>query len=232
MTLKAYAKVNLTLKVLGRRADGYHDLSSLVAPISLCDEVELIERNDSNVTTNLPFKDDLCVKAANVLKERFPSVSSRGVDIKVVKHIPEGGGLGGGSADAAAVLRGLNELWNLGKSAEELSTIGSLVGSDVPALVLAQHYKRTVLMEGRGEKVELYPRPVRLKTKKIVLVNPKVKSVTRDVFANFKPSRKLKCNCLEESAMQLYPKIAEAFSLVGSFQNVIYRDRRGRIRCT
>lgn len=216
MKLRAYAKVNLTLKVLGSRADGYHELSSLVAPISLYDEIELFDRDDSKVTTNLHFKDDLSVKAANVLKARFPEISSRGVDIKVTKSIPEGGGLGGGSADAAAVLRGLNKLWNLGKTPEELSELGALVGSDVPALILAQHYKRVVLMQGRGEKVELYERPLKLKTKNIILVNPKVRSVTREVFSNFKPDGKAKCNYLEDSAMQLYPKIAEAYSFLKS----------------
>ena len=98
------------------------------------------------------------------------------------------GGLGGGSADAAAALNALNALWRLGKSPEELADIGAAVGSDVPALVLAQHYRRPVLMEGRGEKVSVLRRlRFPLRGLPLVLANPGVHSSTPEVFAHCTP---------------------------------------------
>ena len=111
----------------------------------------------------------------------IPHPSSLGAVIRVVKRIPAGGGLGGGSADAAAVLRALNELWKIGLSREELAEVGAQVGSDVPALVLGG----PVIMEGRGEKVspiEQSNNPNN-RTIHLVLVNPGVHSSTKEVYA-------------------------------------------------
>lgn len=178
MTIEAYAKVNLTLEVLGLRSDGYHDLRSVVLPVSLADTIE-VERADG-VSSDSGFPGDLCVKAAEAL--------GVGAHIRVVKRIPAGGGLGGGSADAAAALNALNALWRLGKSPEELADIGAAVGSDVPALVLAQHYRRPVLMEGRGEKVSVLRRlRFPLRGLPLVLANPGVHSSTPEVFAHCTP---------------------------------------------
>ena len=188
MTVSAYAKVNLTLEVFGKRPDGYHALRSVVMPISLADTLEVEATDDGTISSDTGYDDDLCVKAARVLKSSVPSAtsssvsslpSSLGASIHVTKRIPAGGGLGGGSADAAAVLRALNELWALGLTREELAEIGAQVGSDVPALVLGG----PVLMEGRGERVE----DLRLETGdlNLVLVNPGVHSSTKDVYAAF-----------------------------------------------
>ena len=178
MTVSAPAKVNLTLDVYGKRPDGYHALRSVVMPISLADTLEIEATEDGTIFSDTGYDDDLCVKAAHALKSsvsRLPS--SCGASIRVMKRIPAGGGLGGGSADAAAVLRALNELWGLKLSREELSEISAQVGSDVPALVLGG----AVLMEGRGERVE----DLRLETEdlNLVLVNPGVHSSTKDVYA-------------------------------------------------
>jgi 4-diphosphocytidyl-2-C-methyl-D-erythritol kinase len=175
----AYAKVNLTLEVLGRRDDGYHALRSVVQPISLVDELELTEAD--GISCDSGYEDDLCVKAARTLA-RVSGVT-RGVRISVKKRIPVGGGLGGGSADAAAGLVALDEMWKLGKSRRELAEIGAAVGSDVPALVLGD----TVLMEGRGEKVSQLAGDVAFPRLFMVLANPGVFCSTAGVFSACTP---------------------------------------------
>ena len=178
MTVKANAKVNFTLEVFGKRADGYHALRSVVMPITLSDTLDIEATDDGLITSDTGYDDDLCAKAARILKSSVSSLpSSVGAAIRVTKRIPAGGGLGGGSADAAAVLRALNELWKVGLSREELAEIGAQVGSDVPALVMGG----PVVMEGRGERVE----DLRLKTGdlNLVLVNPGVHSSTKEVYA-------------------------------------------------
>ena len=182
MTVEAHAKVNFTLEVFGKRADGYHALRSVVMPISLADTLDVGVTDDGSITSDTGYDDDLCVKAARVLRQcqdvrRETKDVRLGAAIRVTKRIPAGGGLGGGSADAAAVLRALNELWKLGLSREELAEIGAQVGSDVPALVMGG----PVVMEGRGERVE----DLRLKTGdlNLVLANPGVQSSTKEVYA-------------------------------------------------
>ena len=178
MRAEAFAKVNFTLEVFGKRADGYHALRSVVMPISLADTLEVETADDGTVTSDTGYDDDLCVKAARILKSSVSGLpSSLGAVIRVIKRIPAGGGLGGGSADAAAVLRALNELWKVGLSREELAEIGAQVGSDVPSLVMGG----SVIMEGRGEKVtplfNLQP-----STFNLILVNPGVHSSTKEVY--------------------------------------------------
>ena len=150
LVLEATAKLNLSLEVLGERADGYHALRSFVIPISLTDSITLEE--STHVTCDSGYDDDLMVKAVKVVWTRFRRLTARGLAVHLEKKIPVGGGLGGGSADAAAVLRGLNRLWELNLPLEKLAEIGADVGSDVPALILAQETGQPVLMEGRGEK--------------------------------------------------------------------------------
>ena len=181
MKIEAFAKVNLTLEVFGKRADGYHALRSVVMPISLSDTLDIEVTEDGLITSDTGYDDDLCIKAARILKSSVSSLpSSLGAVIRVTKRIPAGGGLGGGSADAAAVLRALNELWKVGFSHEELAEIGAQVGSDVPAFVLGG----PVIMEGRGEKVasiEQSNNPNN-RTIHLVLVNPGVHSSTKEVY--------------------------------------------------
>ena len=195
MTVEAYAKVNLTLAVYGKRPDGYHALRSIVQPIALADTLEIEPTDDGLVSSDTGYgENDLIVRAARALVSRsLAAGTSRlpctpGCRVRVTKRIPAGGGLGGGSADAAAALNALNALWRLGKSPEELADIGAAVGSDVPALVLAQHYRRPVLMEGRGEKVSVLRRlRFPLRGLPLVLANPGVHSSTPEVFAHCTP---------------------------------------------
>ena len=181
MRAEAYAKVNFTLEVFGKRADGYHALRSVVMPISLSDTLDIEVTDDGEITSDTGYDDDLCVKAARVLRAScsLPRASCEmGARIRVKKRIPAGGGLGGGSADAAAVLRALNELWKVGLSRAELAEVGAQVGSDVPALVLGG----PVIMEGRGEKVSQIEHSEHSNIY-LVLVNPGVHSSTKEVYA-------------------------------------------------
>lgn len=188
MKTEAFAKVNLTLEVFGTRPDGYHALRSVVMPVALADTVEIEE--DLDLSCDTGFADDLCLKAARVLRASVPADGrSRGARIRVTKRIPVGGGLGGGSADAAAVLVALNDLWQCALSPERLAEIGAQVGSDVPALVLSR-FCGPVLMEGRGEKVApLFPSPILRSSSSVlhlVLANPGVFCSTPAVFARCK----------------------------------------------
>ena len=142
-TTEAYAKVNFTLEVFGKRVDGYHALRSVVVPISLSDTIEISPCEGGAVESDTGYPDDLCVKAARVL-------GCGGVSLHVDKRIPAGGGLGGGSADAAAVLIGLNHLWKTGLQKEELEKIGLSLGADVPFFIRGG-LTRT---RGIGEKLE------------------------------------------------------------------------------
>ena len=192
MTVEANAKVNFTLEVFGKRADGYHALRSVVMPISLSDTLDIEVTDDGSITSDTGYDDDLCVKAAKALRSArlfdcsdCSIVRLKGARISVKKRIPAGGGLGGGSADAAAVLRALNELWKVGLSRGELAEVGAQVGSDVPALV----FNAPVVMEGRGEKVspiEQSNNPNN-RTIHLVLVNPRVHSSTKEVYAACAP---------------------------------------------
>ena len=230
MKIEAYAKVNLTLEVFGERSDGYHALRSVVLPVSLADTLDVEATDAGTVTSDAGYDDDLCVKAARILKSSVSGLSSSiGAKIAVIKRIPAGGGLGGGSADAAATLVALNEVWGLGMSREKLAEIGAQVGSDVPALVLGG----PVLMEGRGERV------TRLtggrETVNLVLANPGVFSSTKEVYAACTPrlsaddsiaSRMrialaegdvpgiaaVLMNDLQEPATALHPEIGEALA--------------------
>ena len=189
MTVEANAKVNFTLEVFGKRADGYHALRSVVMPISLSDTLDIEVADDGEITSDTGYDDDLCVKAARVLRNSglfdcsdCSIVRLKGARISVKKRLPAGGGLGGGSADAAAVLRALNELWKVGLSREELAEVGAQVGSDVPALV----FNAPVIMEGRGERVTPLIRSFEHSEHSnihLVLVNPGVHSSTKEVYA-------------------------------------------------
>lgn len=225
MTVEAFAKVNLSIEVLGRRPDGYHEIRSVVLPISLSDTLTLSDAAEGVFVSDSPYgESDLAVRAAKALAA---GVVRRGVSISVVKRIPEGGGLGGGSADAAATLLALNEMWNLVKTPVELAMIGSSVGSDVPSLVLAQHFRRPVMMEGRGERVRVLGdeeiAALGIGTF-VVLANPGIKSSTAEVYARCRPETYAglwRVNDLQKPACELHPEIAtlvDALSSAGAYR--------------
>ncbi len=150
ITEKAYAKVNLTLEILGKRRDGYHNLASVMQTVDLFDTVVITESDDVLVTCDddeITPEINLATKAAQVLQQK--TGVSQGASISIQKNIPVSAGMGGGSTDAAAALRGLNKLWKLGLSLDELTELAADVGSDVPFLIRGG----TSLVQGRGEDV-------------------------------------------------------------------------------
>jgi 4-diphosphocytidyl-2-C-methyl-D-erythritol kinase len=147
----AYAKVNLTLEVLGRRADGYHELRTILQTVDLADELTFTLGNDLRLecsTPSLSNTSNLVIRAARLLRET--TGVKQGASIRLYKRIPVAVGLGGGSTDAAAALRGLNRLWELGLSRSDLEGLAAKLGSDVPFFVCGG----TALVSGRGETVE------------------------------------------------------------------------------
>lgn len=153
MKIRAYAKVNLALDVVGKREDGYHELDMIMAPITLHDLI-YIDRIDEGImiTTNnykVPTDErNIMYKVAKILIERYHI--PYGVKIHIYKHIPTQAGLAGGSADGAAVLRAMNQMFKLNLSLETLASIGKEVGADIPFCI----YEKMALVRGIGEKLE------------------------------------------------------------------------------
>ncbi|HEX8099172.1 MAG TPA: 4-(cytidine 5'-diphospho)-2-C-methyl-D-erythritol kinase, partial [Actinomycetota bacterium] len=187
-TVEARAKINPFLRVLGRRSDGYHDIESLVLPISLADRLEIHAASDPSFRTlslalevvgDPPLIRRVPVDESNLVLRVAEALARRGdvhgfADVTLEKLIPVAGGLGGGSADAAATLLALNDLWGNPVSDETLVEIGAHVGSDVPALLAG----RAVLMAGRGEQVE----PVEITPMRWRLVTFPFGVSTRDAY--------------------------------------------------
>jgi len=152
----AHAKVNIFLRVAGRRPDGYHDLESLVLPLSLADTVTVRPADSLRVEVRGPERLTDAVSAGGMNLALVAALAlgdacaARGALVEIDKRIPVAAGLGGGSADAAATLHALNELWGCGLDTEVLLDLGSRIGSDVPALLVGG----PVLMSGRGERIE------------------------------------------------------------------------------
>jgi 4-diphosphocytidyl-2-C-methyl-D-erythritol kinase len=174
----APAKLNLMLHIVGRRADGYHELQSVFQLVDLCDRVEITVRNDGAITrprgaAGVAESEDLVVRAAQALKQA--SGTPLGADISVHKRIPMGGGLGGGSSDAATVLVALNHMWGVGLTSAQLAAIGTKLGADVPIFVAG----RSAWAEGIGEQLT----PVSLGSDSwYVVIFPGVAVPTASVF--------------------------------------------------
>jgi 4-diphosphocytidyl-2-C-methyl-D-erythritol kinase len=151
----AHAKINVSLRVLGRRPDGYHDIDSLVVPVSLADTLTFRFDPVLRLVTEGPFADQVPLDDTNLVVRAAGALAAaagiyEGADILLHKRIPVAAGLGGGSADAAATLLGLNELWACDLEMESLRGVAARVGSDVPALLA----DGPVRIRGRGEIVE------------------------------------------------------------------------------
>ena len=176
---KAPAKINLGLDVLYRRQDGYHELEMVMSSVDLADHLffEEITEDKIIVETNKAFlpvdERNNVYQAALLLKNKYNIKTD--VKIFVKKNIPVAAGLGGGSTDCAAALRGINQLWNLGCSLEELAEIGLEVGTDVPYCV----YGSTAFVGGKGEEIQVLPSMPQCW---VVLVKPRMSVSTRTVF--------------------------------------------------
>jgi len=187
MQVFAPAKINLSLKILGRRDDGFHEIETLIVPISLSDEMK-IEKNEGGIEFRcddpfVPLSDDnLVIQAAKsffVATELEPAVS-----IELKKKIPLGAGLGGGSSDAASTLLALNHLFEANLTHDELAELGATAGSDVPFFV----FESPAICRGRGEVVTPIQLPERLS---IVLLKPAFVVPTQLAYSRWQDSREI-----------------------------------------
>lgn len=181
--LKAYGKINLGLDVVGKRDDGYHEVRMIMQTVNVFDRIEIrkIKSQDIKIKTNLYYlptnEDNLVYKSAKILMEEFGITHGIAIDLK--KYIPVAAGMGGGSSDAAAVLFGVNKMFGLGLSIDELMQRGVKLGADVPYCLL----RGTVLAEGIGEKLTpLPPMP----NCSVVIAKPNVSVSTKKVYGNLK----------------------------------------------
>ncbi|CDF82223.1 4-diphosphocytidyl-2-C-methyl-D-erythritolkinase [Pseudomonas knackmussii B13] len=179
LTLPAPAKLNLFLHILGRRPDGYHELQTLFQFLDHGDELHFAPREDGQIVLRteipgVPHDSNLIVRAARKLQEQ--SGCRLGVDIWLDKRLPMGGGIGGGSSDAATTLVGLNHLWQLGWDEDRLAALGLTLGADVPVFVRG----RAAFAEGVGEKLT----PVELEEPWFLVAVPQVFVSTAEVFTD------------------------------------------------
>ncbi|GFN33751.1 4-(cytidine 5'-diphospho)-2-C-methyl-D-erythritol kinase [Paenibacillus xylaniclasticus] len=182
---KAPAKINLLLDVLHKREDGFHEVEMIMTMVDLADRLEMEELQRDQIIISsqagyIPLDEkNLAFQAAKLIKERYDV--RKGVYIHLDKKIPVAAGLAGGSSDAAAALRGLNRLWGLGISDEELCVLGAELGSDVPFCVTGG----TAIATGRGERLERIGNPPQCW---VVLAKPPINVSTADVYGRFRAS--------------------------------------------
>tara|TARA_Y100001936_G_scaffold94253_1_gene92756 strand:- start:222 stop:1076 length:855 start_codon:yes stop_codon:yes gene_type:complete len=175
----APAKINLFLHVIGRRSDGYHLLQTVFRFLDFSDQMEFVIRQDNKIKLNtsiigLPAEKNLCMQAAQLLQQE--SGVSLGVEMYLEKFIPMGGGLGGGSSDAASTLLALNRLWNLNWSRKKLMELGLMLGADVPVFIFGE----SAFAEGVGEEL----RPIKLLPAWYLILTPPVHVSTAEIFAS------------------------------------------------
>jgi 4-diphosphocytidyl-2-C-methyl-D-erythritol kinase len=206
LLVKAPAKINLSLDVLYKRPDGFHEVEMIMTTIDLADRVELtlLEQDKIHILSHNRYVPDdqrnLAFQAAQLLKDRYQV--KKGVQITIEKTIPVAAGLAGGSSDAAATLRGLNKLWELGLTLDDLANLGSEIGSDVSFCV----YGGTALARGRGEMITDLPAPP---TCWVILAKPFIGVSTAEVY------RRLDLNGME------HPNINE---MVKAIENNDYQS--------
>ena len=221
----APAKLNLFLRITGRRADGYHELQTVFRLLDWGDEIRLRVREDGEVTrlrgaAGVSVQDDLAVRAAQLLQQH--AGCALGVDIDVRKRIPLGGGLGGGSSDAATVLVALNRLWALDLDEDALAALGRRLGADVPVFVRG----RSAWAEGVGDQFS----PIRLPRRHYVVLDPReavptsalfqapelTRNAPRATISSFVSGETTE-NAFLPVARARYPRVAEALDWLGSF---------------
>ena len=224
MRFPAPAKINLFLHVTGHRADGYHTLQTLFQLLDYGDDIEIAATDDGRIerigdVPGVAADNDLTLRAARLLQAH--TATPRGARIRLHKRIPVGGGLGGGSSDAATTLLALNRLWNLGRPRSELAALGVTLGADVPVFV----HGRSAWAEGIGEILT----PVTLPETWYVVLAPPVAVSTADVFAGlqltpYSPAITIRAfqtgptrNDLETTVRAQYPAVDAALRWLSDF---------------
>jgi 4-diphosphocytidyl-2-C-methyl-D-erythritol kinase len=223
-TYQSPAKINLFLHNLGKRSDGYHELETVFILLDFYDEIT-IEKTTTGVISRISGNediaecDDLLIKAAVLLQTT--TQTTFGANISIVKKIPQGGGLGGGSSNAATVLLTLNEIWQTGLSNQQLQQLGAKLGADVPIFVYGNHAFAT----GIGEKLT----PVPIPQKYYLVVCPQCHSSTQQIFSHFALTTSLKQgkiptflqaihlgnDCLD-AAVNVHPEIGKSLDYLNS----------------
>ncbi len=220
----APAKLNLFLHVVGQRPDGYHLLQSVFRLIDRHDTLHLLPTQDSRIrrtqdVPGVPEDHDLCVRAAKLLQAH--TGTAQGVDIRLDKHLPMGGGLGGGSSDAATVLLALNRLWSVNLPRTELLSLGLQLGADVPIFL----FGRNAWAEGIGEQLQALSLP----PASYVVLTPAAHVATAQIFASQELTRdtnpaKMAAffkgygrNDLEPVVCKQYPAVASALEWLRQF---------------
>lgn len=220
LIIEAPAKINLTMEVLGKRPDGYHEIRSVIQTVNFCDSLQITTAKEIQFKSNKSVwsgQQSLLAKAAKLLQTT--TGYTQGATIKVKKRLPLISGLGGDSSDAAAVLRGLNQLWELELSPAKLQGLTLELGSDVSFFLSGG----TALMEGRGEKITPLP-PIPHQW--VILIIPKVPRLpgkTKRVYSMLKPSYYTDGKISEKLVTCL--KSAAEFSaslLFNVFENVVF----------
>jgi 4-diphosphocytidyl-2-C-methyl-D-erythritol kinase len=188
-----HCKINLGLSIIEKRADGYHELETVFYPVQLQDMVEVciaentkdpIQFSHSGIPVPGDDKNNLCIKAYQLLKNKFPQIPATLIHLH--KHIPMGAGLGGGSSDATAVLKIMNQLFNLNLGQKELIELAAQLGSDCPFFVCDE----ACLAKGRGEV--LSPIHCDLSNYSIILIHPEIHVSTAWAFSQLSPHKKTK----------------------------------------
>lgn len=237
-TFPAPAKLNLFLHVIGRRKDGYHLLQTVFRFLDFSDQLSFRLRADGmiklhNPITGVPEDKDLCIRAAKLLKHK--TGTGQGVDIFLQKQIPMGGGLGGGSSDAATTLLALNQLWELHLNRDRLLELGLQLGADVPVFIFGQN----AFAEGIGEKLSAIELPPAWY---LVLV-PSVQVSTAEVFASKELTRNtipIKIppfsvwhghNDLELVVCRTYPEVARCLEWLKRLENTTITAMSGSGAC-
>jgi 4-diphosphocytidyl-2-C-methyl-D-erythritol kinase len=221
MILRAYAKINIGLLVLGKRPDGYHNIETVFRLIDLYDELEFVQGDEGIAfSTNAPLlandNTNLCIRAANLLRDL--TGTHMGVEITLNKRIPFGAGLGGGSSNAAAVLKGLTKLWSLDISHEELQTISATLGSDVPFFFTTQ----TAYATGRGEQLTSFALRIPYW---ILSVTPEIHVSTAWAYANVRlqqTQNRVDLRGLLETAMD-NPALLRA-NILNDFEDSVFKE--------
>ena len=177
MIVEANAKINVYLKVLGKKDNGYHDLDSLMVPIDLSDILYIEESNyDEILGMDIPLESNLIYKAIKLVRETYGI--EKHISVTIEKNIPSFAGLGGGSSDAAAMIKALNQMWRLNLSSKDMCQLAEKLGSDVPFFI----YNKPAIIGGRGEKIKI----VDIHDIKGLLICSDNRFSTKEVFNNMK----------------------------------------------